>query len=208
MAMQTLTQRLANPTRFMALSARVLPWISALAAVLHRRRPLHGILYRPAGLPAGPHRQDHVRACAGGLAVDVHLCAGRGLQLRPAGFPASARRCLRQGRGADRRRVHLPMSGHGLAVGQAHVGRLLGLGPAAHLGAHSFLSLSRSHRAALLHRGRAAGRQSDRDPGRRRHRHPARSSGSRWTGTASTSSPASRASACRRSTPRSCGRCW
>jgi heme exporter protein C len=32
--MQTLTQRLANPTRFMALSARVLPWVSALAAVL------------------------------------------------------------------------------------------------------------------------------------------------------------------------------
>jgi heme exporter protein C len=34
MAMQTLTQKLANPTRFMALSARLLPWASALAAVL------------------------------------------------------------------------------------------------------------------------------------------------------------------------------
>ena len=34
MAMQTLTQRFANPTRFMALSARVLPWMSAIAAVL------------------------------------------------------------------------------------------------------------------------------------------------------------------------------
>ncbi len=32
--MQTLTQRLANPTRFMELSARLLPWISAAAAVL------------------------------------------------------------------------------------------------------------------------------------------------------------------------------
>jgi heme exporter protein C len=32
--MQTLTQKLANPTRFMDLSARVLPWISGLAAVL------------------------------------------------------------------------------------------------------------------------------------------------------------------------------
>ena len=32
--MQTLTQRLANPTRFMALSARLLPWASAAAAVL------------------------------------------------------------------------------------------------------------------------------------------------------------------------------
>jgi heme exporter protein C len=32
--MQTLTQRLANPTQFMALSARLLPWLSALAAGL------------------------------------------------------------------------------------------------------------------------------------------------------------------------------
>jgi heme exporter protein C len=34
MAMQTWTQRLANPTRFMALSARLLPWLSGLACVL------------------------------------------------------------------------------------------------------------------------------------------------------------------------------
>ncbi len=32
--MQTLTQRLANPTRFMALSARILPWMGGLAVVL------------------------------------------------------------------------------------------------------------------------------------------------------------------------------
>ena len=31
--MQTLTQRLANPTRFMELSERILPWISGLAAL-------------------------------------------------------------------------------------------------------------------------------------------------------------------------------
>jgi heme exporter protein C len=34
MAMQTWTQRLANPTRFMALSARLLPWISGAACAL------------------------------------------------------------------------------------------------------------------------------------------------------------------------------
>src|SRR5262252_1877912 len=33
-AMQTLTQRIANPTRFMQLSRRLLPWISGLAGVL------------------------------------------------------------------------------------------------------------------------------------------------------------------------------
>jgi heme exporter protein C len=32
--MQTLTQKLANPTRFMELSGRVLPWVSAAAAAL------------------------------------------------------------------------------------------------------------------------------------------------------------------------------
>ena len=32
--MQTLTQQLANPTRFMLLSGRLLPWISALACAL------------------------------------------------------------------------------------------------------------------------------------------------------------------------------
>lgn len=32
--MQTLTQQLANPTRFMGLSARVLPWASGIAAAL------------------------------------------------------------------------------------------------------------------------------------------------------------------------------
>jgi len=32
--MQTLTQRLANPTRFMALSQRLLPWLSGLAAIV------------------------------------------------------------------------------------------------------------------------------------------------------------------------------
>jgi heme exporter protein C len=32
--MQTLTQKLANPTRFMALSGRLLPWVSGLAAVV------------------------------------------------------------------------------------------------------------------------------------------------------------------------------
>ncbi len=32
--MQTLTQRLANPTRFMELSARLMPWLTAAAAIL------------------------------------------------------------------------------------------------------------------------------------------------------------------------------
>ena len=173
MAMQTLTQRLANPTRFMALSARVLPWVSALAAVLIAVGLYMAFFTAPPDYQQGHTAKIMYVHVPAAWLVDVRLRAGRGLQLRPAGVPASAGRCLRQGRGADRRRVHVPLPRHRLAVGQAHVGRLLGLGPAADVGAHSFLSLSRPHRAALLHRGRAAGRQSDGDPGHRRHRHPA-----------------------------------
>ena len=95
----TLTQRLANPTRFMALSGRLLPWIAGAAGVLIAFGLVPG-LHGAAGLPAGPHRQDHVRARAGGLARHAGLHAGGGLELRPAGVPPPAGRRLRQGCGA------------------------------------------------------------------------------------------------------------
>ena len=172
MAMQTLTQRLANPTRFMELSGRLLPWVLGARRRAARRRPLHG-LHGAARLPAGAHRQDHVRACAVGVARHVGLRAGGGLELRAAGVPPSARRRLGQGRRADRRRLHLPVPRHRLAVGQADVGRVLGLGPAADLRADPVLPLSRPDRAALLDRGRGAGRQADGGARARRHRHAA-----------------------------------
>ena len=61
----------------------------------------------------------------------------------------------------------------GIAVGQADVGRVLGVGPAADLGADPVLALPRPDRAALLDRGRGAGGQAHgrAEPGR--HRHPA-----------------------------------
>ena len=66
--MQTLTQRLANPTRFMELSARVLPWVAGAAAVGHRLRALSQLLRRAARLPAGRDGAHHVhpRAVAPG----------------------------------------------------------------------------------------------------------------------------------------------
>ena len=138
-----------------------------------RRRPVH-VLHGAARLPAGARGQDHVRARAGGVAVHVRLRAGRAVELRAAGVPPSAGRRLGQGRRAHRRHLHVPLPPHRLAVGQAHVGRVLGVGPAADLGADPVLPLPRPDRAALLDRGRGAGRQAHRraEPGR--HRHPAR----------------------------------
>ena len=53
MVMPTLTQRLANPTRFMQVSGRLLPWVSALAAVL-----LAAGLYTAATAPLD-YQQGH-----------------------------------------------------------------------------------------------------------------------------------------------------
>ena len=60
--------------------------------------------------------------------------------------PSPCRR-RRQDRGADRRHLHLHRARHRLAVGQADVGHLLGVGRAAHLGARAVPALSRADRA-------------------------------------------------------------
>ena len=53
-----------------------------------------------------------------------------------------------EGGGADRRRLHADLPGHRLALGQADVGHLVGLGRAPDLGAGAVPDLSRHHRAA------------------------------------------------------------
>ena len=55
--MQTLTQRLANPTRFMQISALVLPWLSGLAAVLL----LYGLYLAFFASPADYQQGETVR---------------------------------------------------------------------------------------------------------------------------------------------------
>ena len=73
---------------------------------------------------------------------------------RHAGVAPSARRRRRQGGRADRRRLHLPVPGHRLALGPPDVGYLLGVGRAADLGADPVPALSRGDRA-LAHGGRS-----------------------------------------------------
>ena len=208
MAMQTLTQRFANPHASWRFGARCCPG---------RRRSQRALiavgLYMAFFTAPPDYQQGHtakimyVHVPAAWLSMFGYALIAA-LELRPAGLPPSAGRRFRQGCSADRRGVHISLPRHRLAVGQAHVGRVLGLGPAADLGAHPVLPLSRPDRAALLDRGRATGRQSDRRPGRRRHRDPA---GHQVLGGLEQPAPAGerhRASACRPSIHRSCGRCW
>jgi len=49
---------IANPTRFIALADRLVPWLAVLSAVL-LRRPLHE-LRSAVGLPSGQHGAHHV----------------------------------------------------------------------------------------------------------------------------------------------------
>ena len=51
--MQTLTQRLANPSQFMALSARLLPWLSMTSAVLITAGLLMAFLFAPPDYQQG-----------------------------------------------------------------------------------------------------------------------------------------------------------
>ena len=172
-----------------------------------RGRADHG-LHGTARLSAGTYGQDHVRARAVRLARHVRLRADRRLELRAARLPPPAGRCFRQGRRAHRRRLHAAGARHRLAVGQAHVGRLLGVGPAADLRADALPALPRADRAALVHRGRGAGRQADRRAEPRRHRHPA---GHQVLGELEQPASACERDAARRrrpSTRRCCGRCW
>src|SRR6185312_10320994 len=55
--MQTLTQKLANPTRFMELSDRVLPWVSAAAAALL----VYGLYFALFASPADYQQGETVR---------------------------------------------------------------------------------------------------------------------------------------------------
>ena len=157
--MQTLTQRLANPTRFMELSGRLLPWVSALAGVLLAvglsmafTAPLdyqqgHAAKIMFVHVPSAwlaMFGYALVAVSSFGLLVFRHPLADVSAKAAaPIGATFTA-----------------PVPHHRHAVGQADVGRVLGVGPAADLRPDPVPPLSRPDRAALLDRGRGAGRPS------------------------------------------------
>ena len=66
---------LANPTRFLALTARVLPWLAAATAIAFAVGLYLRLGGRARRLPAGRDREDHVHPRAERLARDGRVDA-------------------------------------------------------------------------------------------------------------------------------------
>ena len=109
----------------------------------------------------------------GGMAGVVLLRPDGRLGARHAGLAPPAGRCLAEGGRADRGRLHPDLPRHRRAVGQADVGRLLGLGRAPDLGARAVPDVLRRAGAVARHRGSRPGRARRRDPDARRRGQPA-----------------------------------
>ena len=141
--MQTLTQQLANPTRFMELSGRVLPWVSAAAAALL----VYGLVLAFFASPADYQQGETVRImyihvpCAWLSMMIYGLIAA--FELRPARVSPSPGRRLGEGRRAARCCLHVPGAADRIALGQADVGHVLGVGRTADVRAYPFLPVSR-----------------------------------------------------------------
>jgi len=139
---------LANPTRFLTLVNRVLPWLAALTIVLFA-----------FGLTRAMSAPDDYQQGATVKIMFLHVPAawlsmmGWGLderrRARHPGMAASAGGRGGQGGRADRRRVHVHLPGYRFALGPPDLGHLLGVGRAAHLGAGAVPALSRRARALL-----------------------------------------------------------
>ena len=82
--------------------------------------------------------------------VDDDLRPDRAVEFRIARFSPSACGRFGKGCGSSRRRLHVSRACHRLALGQADVGHLLGLGRAPDVRAAPVLPLSRADRAALV----------------------------------------------------------
>ena len=154
---------LANPTRFLSLSATLLPWLAAATALAFA----YGF-WLAASAPDDYQQGATVKIMfihvpSAWLAMFgwtvMTLC-----RARHAGMASSACRCGRQGRGPDRRRLHADLPDHRLALGPPDVGHLLGLGRAADIRIRAVPDVSRRDRAMAHHRRSDAGRTGGRDP--------------------------------------------
>ena len=163
---------LANPTVFVDLTRRALPWLAAATAALFAVGLTLSFM-APPDYQQGETRQDHVSARAGGLDVDLRLRRHGARRARHARLAPSAGRRGAEGRGAARRGLHLHLPRHRLAVGQADVGNLLGMGRAPDLGAGAVPPLSRPDRAVAGDRGPGPGGARGGDPHPGRLRQPA-----------------------------------
>ncbi len=122
---------LANPARFMRISGVALPWLGASSLAVLALGLVWSLLLAPPDYQQGESvRIMFIHVPAAWMALSVYL------------FVAIASAV-----GSDRRRLHADLPGDGFPVGPADVGRLVGVGRAADLGAGAVLPVSRLYRA-------------------------------------------------------------
>ena len=140
---------LANPTRFLGLADRVIPWLAVLTFLTL------GVGLYLAIFVAPPDYQQGETVRIMFLHVPAAWLAMFGYTLSPS--PASARSSGATPSPMSRRSPRprsappsFPRARHRLAMGQADVGHLLGVGCAAHLDAGAVPALSRPDRALAV----------------------------------------------------------
>ncbi len=106
-----------------------------------------GPVFRAGRLAAGRHRPHHVCPCAVRLAGLGGLSLAGRVQRPVAGVAPSAGRPCRGGNRACRRRFYRGVPRHRQPVGEADLGRLVGLGRSAYLRLRAVLAVSRAYRA-------------------------------------------------------------
>ncbi len=151
---------LANPKRFMGFSGALLPWLWGGALLCLGAGLYLGLFAVPPDYQQGDTvKIMFIHVPAAQVAHDGLCRDGRGQHLR-AGQSPSAGRCRGQGRRPAGGAVHGAGADHRFALGQADVGRLLGVGCAADLVPDPALPLFRLYgaveRVSRTRRGRPA----------------------------------------------------
>ena len=193
--------KLANPSVFLRWSGAALPFIAGAAAVLSGVGLYMAWFVAPADYQQGETvRIMFLHVPAAWLALFFYaLMAASAIGTLVWRHPLAD--VSQKAAAPDRRRLHADLPRHRRALGQADVGRLLGVGRAPHLRACALPHVLRHTRAVADDRGSEPRRPRRVDPDAGRLREPCRSSSSRSIGgTPCTSRPRCSASKGRRST--------
>ena len=133
---------LANPTAFVELTRRVLPWLAAATAILFVAGLWLSFVAPPDYQQGETVKIMYLHVPAAWMATFIYaVMTAAALGTLVWRHPLAGRRA--EGGGAARRGFHLHLPCHRLAVGQADVGHLLGVGRAPHFRAGAVHPLSR-----------------------------------------------------------------
>ena len=157
----TTMHTLASPARFVRISDKVFPWLLALTVILLTFGVAEALFLSPPDYQQGDTvRIMYVHVPSAWMSMMIYTVMAAALGLVPH-LETSAGRYRRPRKRAARRRLHRCYAGHRLAVGQADVGRLVGVGRAADLGADPVFPVYRLYRPVRRAIADAGTRQED-----------------------------------------------